>query len=338
MFDGASRPFEGGARSAPGASTGPGPIFLHAGWRCGSTYLWNKFRQAAGTTCFYEPFNEQLRHLTPARIRRNKADAWSSRHPPLDRPYYAEYADVLTWRGVRGFSERFALERYFPAQDGTAEEVSYLERLASIGRHNRTALVFGFSRSLARVRPLREAFGGVHIVVRRDPVQQWLSCRSYRVGEGSDYFEACHFLILALAPPGSEAAEIAGRLGIPRPPVDGVKRQLRWLRSSFGAWSDELSYRVFRTVHALSYLKAEAHADVVFDVDDLTRSLPHRLAMQGTLARHTHLGVDLSDCRTPRRDTSRLPVDFAAIDRAVETDLGIESSQPCTRSRACAGA
>lgn len=44
-------------------------------------------------------------------------------------------------------------------------------------------------RSLARVGAIKRVFGGHHVVLIRDPVQQWLSARSQRLKHGSPYFE-----------------------------------------------------------------------------------------------------------------------------------------------------
>ena len=38
------------------------PIFIHAMWRTGSTYVWKKFRDQQQYRAYFEPFNEYLVH------------------------------------------------------------------------------------------------------------------------------------------------------------------------------------------------------------------------------------------------------------------------------------
>jgi hypothetical protein len=311
-------------------------IFLHGIWRCGGIYFWSKFRQIDGTTCYCEPFNEQLAEINSRKIRRSTADAWDSRHPVLDRPYFDEYRNVVTWRGLPRFDESFALARYFPAADLAGREIEYLSSLAGAALQRGTRPVFGCSRSLGRVEQLRQGLGGVHLVARRDPIQQWLSCRSFRVNTGSYYFEGCHFLILALAPRDSDAGRMARRLGIPRPPQTHVRRQLQWLRRRLGQWSDELSYRAFRAVHVLSYRRALRVADFVLDLDELTQFAERRATAQSALLKLTGLEIDLSDCRAPWQDPATVDVDFAAINRRVDRDLAVFALDNCSASAAAA--
>src|SRR6185312_7707170 len=242
-------------------------VFLHSGWRCASTYVWNRFRRNLYTTSFYEPFGENLARSSPKRITRQTAQGWDSRHPPLALPYAEEYRPLLRpfLKGVPGYRSEFALERYFPTAAGIAPEAGYVSRLIAHARHRDTYPVLGFSRSLARAAALRHALGGYHVLVRRRAVQQWLSCRSYRDGMSPSYFELCHLLILALAPAGTPARRFAGTLEVPLLPR-GLTRQLRFLHSAMRAWTDELSYRAFIAVYLLSHAVAEPVADLVLDV------------------------------------------------------------------------
>jgi hypothetical protein len=297
-------------------------VFLHAGWRCASTYVWSRFRRNASTTGFYEPFGESLSRCSPKRIGRQTPQGWNSRHPPLTLPYAAEYCPLLRplIKGVPGYRRDFALARYFPTQAGVGPESRYLSRLIRHARHRGTHPVFGFSRSLARAPALKQALGGYHIVVRRNPLQQWLSCRSYRDEVPLAYFELSHFLILALAPAGTPAHRFAGMLGLPRLP-HGLDRQYKLLHAALHPWSEELSYRAFTAVSLLSHGTAEAAADLVLDVDRLARSPQYRDAVGARIQADVGLSVDFNDCRLPSRDPALLPVDFAAIERDVRQRL-----------------
>lgn len=297
-------------------------VFLHAGWRCASTYVWSRFRRNPRTTSFYEPFGEALARCSPKWIRRATAHSWNSRHPPLALPYADEYRPLLRpfLKGVPGYRRELALARYFVTESGVRPEVRYVSRLIEHARRRDTHPVLGFSRSLGRAAALKQALGGYHIIVRRDPLQQWLSCRSYRTEVSLSYFELCHFAILALAPPDTPAHRFAATLGLPRLPR-GLLEQLKFLHGALHPWSDELSYRAFTAVSLLSYAAARPVADLVLDVDHLGCSQQYRETMRSRILADVGLGVDFHDCRVPSRDPALVSVDFAAVERDVRARL-----------------
>ena len=315
-----------------------GAVFLHSGWRCASTYVWNRFRRNLHTTSFYEPFGESLARASHKRIKRQTAQGWDSRHPPLALPYAEEYRPLLRplLKGVPGYREELALERYFPTAAGIAPEVRYLARLIRHARRRGTCAVLGFSRSLARAAALKRALGGYHVLIRRNPLQQWLSCRSYREKMALSYFELCHFLILALAPAGTPARRFADTLALP-PLPRGLPRQLRVLDAALRPWRDELSYRAFVAVSLLSHAVAEPAADLVLDVDRLGRSPQYRESVRARILADVGLGVDFDDCRVPSRDPGRLSVDFPTVEHDVKSTLlscGADIAPICTPARA----
>ncbi|MGA8095076.1 MAG: hypothetical protein WB823_12510 [Steroidobacteraceae bacterium] len=313
-------------------------VFLHGGWRCASTYVWSRFRRSPLTTSFYEPFGESLARCSPKRIQRQTAQGWNSRHPPLALPYAQEYCALVHpfLKGVPGYRTDLALARYFPGEEGIAPEVRYVSRLIRHAQRRGTHPVLGFSRSLGRAAALKQAFGGYHVVLRRNPLQQWLSCRSYRTEVSLSYFELCHFLILALAPAGSPARSFAGTLDLPRLPR-GLQRQFKFLHSAIYPWSDDQSYRAFTAVSILSHAAAESAADLVLDVDRLGCSPAYRDNVSDKILAETGLEVDFGDCRVPVRDSHGACVDFAAVERTVRAQLNAFGAE-LSPSRAPAGA
>lgn len=313
-------------------------VFLHSGWRCGSTYVWSRFRRNPFTTSFYEPFGESLARCSPKRIERQTAQGWNSRHPPLQLPYAAEYRPVLRpfIRGVPGYRLDFALARYFPTAKGIGPEARYISRLIAHAQRRGTYPVFGLSRSLGRAAALKHALGGYHVLIRRNARQQWLSCRSYREKIPLSYFELCHFLILALAPAGSPARRFAGMLGLPPLPRT-LPKQLKFLHDAIYPWSDELSYRAFIAVSLLSHAVAEPVADLVLDVDRLGRSPQYRECIRSRILADVGLSIDFNDCRVPSHDPALSPVDFADLEHDVRLDLhscGADLAPPPAPARA----
>ena len=290
------------------------PVFLHGGWRCGSTYIWSRFRQSPHTLCFYEPFHEILARCSAKKIHRDTSSSWNSRHPALARPYREEYLPLLGLRGARGYRDEFALAHYFPSPTALKPQLRYLSGLLNHAELVGKSAVLGFSRSLARVGTIKQALGGYHVVIRRNPLQQWLSCRSYRVEENSRYFELCHFMILALAPADSVAGRFARTLGLPRPPPGRFREQYDFLNEALWPWSDELSYGAFLAVTLLSHAIAAAHADLTIDLNHLSVDPKYQDALRTTIFARTGLSVDFQDCRVGKHETASAAIDFEAVE------------------------
>lgn len=307
-----------------------GAVFLHGGWRCGSTYVWSRLRECPETLCFYEPFHEVLARCTAKRIQRDTTLTWNSRHPLLQSPYRHEYLPLLRRmgrRGIRRYREEFSVGEYFPGERGVRLQVAYLRQLVRQAQRVGKRPVFGFSRSLARAGVIREALGGWHAVIRRDPRQQWLSCRSYRVAEGALYFELCHFLILALAPPQSPAGWYARFLGLPRPPAGRFREQLQFMERALWPWTDELSYRAFVGVSLLSHEAAMCAADLTIDMDRLSSERDYRNEVSAAFFAQCGLEVRFDDCHIAVHDFSGLSLDFIAVENDVRRLLRVFGTQ-----------
>jgi hypothetical protein len=296
---------------------GAADIHLHAGWRCCSTYVWSRFRASPEAMAFYEPFYEQHARLTLRSISALHERSWQSRHPRLDQPYAMEYASLIDTVGVRGYHEDFAIRQYFQLETHEPRENAYLRRLsAAAAGHDRRA-VYGYSRSLGRVRPLKASLGGHHLVIMRDPVQQWLSCRSYRQRHRYAYFELSHVLILALAPPGSIAHRYAQHLQLPAPPAVSVHEQLKFLWRAVGPLDDRMSFSVFLAVYLLSYAHALTVADLVIDMDCLAQSVSYRRSVTSACEGLTGLAPDFSDCALPAPHETPPGLELGALAREV---------------------
>lgn len=274
-------------------------IFLHSGWRSGSTYLWNKFRELSETCAYYEPFHESTASYTKAFVAGNRPNAWHSRHPKLASPYATEYLPLVRSVGVPEYRDAFALSRYFSKPD-ELPELAYLQKLQTHAWQNEQVPVFGFCRSLGRAASIKSHLSGVHLLLMRDPLQQWLSCRSYRIGNSaSAYFELSHFLILALAAKGTSGYHLARDLNIPVIAGKNVPKQLAKLQKVIPKIDDEWSFRVFLTVYVLSYLYALPYADLILDIDCMSLSAEYRKHVAQQCAKLTGLSVNFEDCRLP---------------------------------------
>jgi hypothetical protein len=286
--------------------------------------MWSKFRTHDDVLAFCEPFNERLARCTPEAIARDTQRAWNSRHPQLAAPYFAEYLPLLGEQGVARYEDRFAVQRYFVPTQQPLEEAAYLASLLRLAEAADKQPVLGFSRSLGRVGAIKRIFGGCHVVLIRDPVQQWLSAREQRIRDGSPYFELGHVMILALAPRLSVAGRIAHWLQIPQLRFGSFGHQYRLLRRRFEPLDDELSYRAFLSVYMLSYAQALPHADLVLDMDRLSRLRSYARTMSDELLEASGVDIDFADCTLPAHRRVDAAVNVRAVHHEVSERLLLE--------------
>lgn len=81
------------------ATPSPQPIFIHALFRTGSTYMFEVFRRLGSQyMCFQEPLHEIALHAkTDTAILNDPQDTQKAnvlRHPPLSRSYFSELYEV----------------------------------------------------------------------------------------------------------------------------------------------------------------------------------------------------------------------------------------------------
>jgi hypothetical protein len=115
--------------------------------------------------------------------------------------------------GVHGFEARLALDDYFlPADQEDPGQAAYVETLIAAARREDRTPVLACCRTLGRIGWLRRRFGGTHIVLIRDPVQQWRSFYSLRKRPRPTYFELCQYVILSEPGASREALLLYGKL------------------------------------------------------------------------------------------------------------------------------
>lgn len=279
----------------------PQAVFLHSGFRSGSTWFWNRFRKAAGTCAYYEPFNEVLASLDPQILARNRPDSWPARHPALDAPYYAEYAPVLQPAGgVLRYQRRFAYQSYF--DDGPDEEQRrYLTLLTDRANRAGALPVLGFCRSLGRLPWLRRHCPGLHIVTWRNPWDQWASYHDQLLRQRNSYFEFRAFLIACLGSCHQTYHPFFADLHLPPMLSYTSADNEEFLDFFFHATHVDHRFRIFLRVFMFDMLNALGHADVLVDLDRMNGDAAYRASMTGTLRSLTGLSdLSFDDCALPR--------------------------------------
>lgn len=298
-------------------SSNTNTVFVHSGWRCSSTYVWHRFRALTGVRAYYEPWHEQLARLTAETILAETPDNSGLRHPGGSEPYLKEFEVVLDpTGGVRRFEPGFALDRFWiePEASDLAQQ-AYVEELVGAARARGEIPVLACCRTLGRAGWLKRRFGGFHVMLIRDPVQQWLSFYSLRKRPRPTYFELCHYVLLS---------EMAGCADVSRTllghdfdeggslddRIAAVRRHLKRAPAS-------VSFQAFLAVWLRSYLKALPEADLVVDVDRLARDQAYARQVEAAIEAGCGLTPDFSDCRAPAPHGIAPPVEWRKAARQV---------------------
>jgi len=257
---------------------------------------------------YYEPWHEQLARLTPERIERERPATSGLRHPNEGLPYLSEFAGLLRPDGgVQGFETRLALDSYFLAADQEDPgQAAYVETLIAAARREDRTPVLACCRTLGRIGWLRRRFGGTHVVLIRDPVQQWRSFYSLRKRPRPTYFELCQYVILSEAAGGEAGAR---RLGLEAGEGELTDR-IQAARKRLKRAPARVSFAAFLAVYVLSYLAALPRADLVIDVDRLGSDPEYARTMATAIEVLTGVTLDFADCRTPPPHPGALPVDY----------------------------
>ncbi|HJV43748.1 hypothetical protein [Caulobacter sp.] len=292
-------------------------IFIHSGWRCSSTYVWHRFRALAGVRAYYEPWHEQLARVTARTIGAETPDNSGLRHPGGTEPYLKEFEVVLDPAGgVTGFDASFALDRFWiePEASDLAQQ-AYVEGLVDAARLRGERPVLACCRTLGRAGRLKRRFGGFHVILVRDPVQQWLSFYSLRRRPRPTYFELCHYVLLS---------EMAGReavahalLGQTFEGAGSLADRLAAVRGKLKRAPASVSFQAFLAVWLASYLKALPDADLVVDVDRMARDQAYAGEVEAALEAGCGLKPDFSDCRAPAPHGVAPPIAWRKAARAV---------------------
>jgi hypothetical protein len=286
------------------------PIFIHAWWRSGSTYIWLKVREVESCRCYYEPLHERIAIFEPTDMEEPpKLDiTYSLRHPIPKQHYWVEYADLFR-SGHLNYSEELAYDRYLLPRGQTDDKLrSYIDGLISAASAAKRRAVLCFCRSQMRSAWMKQTFGGIHVAQIRNPADQWASfdVRPYFVRRMLIIaFKLRHSHPLAFA--HIESFERFAHNLAKRPSID-LERIPKFLVSR----NDALA--VFLVIWIASALQAIACCDFLLDIDRLSTQVDYRKVASQWLKSNGCDSIDFSDCSIPSANESANPL----FERTVE--------------------
>jgi len=260
------------------------PIFLHCGFRSGSTWFWHRFRRTREAYAYYEPFHETLASLRLDSLPTSAAEGPPHlRHPLLNAPYHAEYRALLRQTGGVPFYElRMALLNYFDTGPDAAQ-LNYIELLMRHAQDRNRVPLLGFCRSLGRVGWFREYCPGINIVTLRAPWNRWMSYHRQTSVHGNSYFEFMAFSIALIGRRHGRYRPCFAGLALPELENRAGGDLGTRARNAFDALDERERLRIFLRVFVLEMWIATRHADHVVDLDRLGAEPAYCAAVTETL-------------------------------------------------------
>ncbi len=269
------------------------PVFVHSLYRSGSTWIFDRFRHATNPYwCYQEPYHEAtiwLQTRPDDLLVFDHHTATSLRHPPLDRPYFAE-VHALRERLAPLFHKCISFDSFF---DTSACPAFHAYTRALIEEAPQRPML-QCCRSFGRVRQIRSEHGGVHIHLWREPREQWWS---YQI---NDYFDTANLAILQADHLPAPLQEIAKRVGLQHQRQDSFD----------GDYTSLLRFPIDATGRYLVFYALWLYSQVNnFDIADCNLSIDalgaNPAAVQNAMGRLQELGidgVDLSQCKVPHSE------------------------------------
>jgi tetratricopeptide (TPR) repeat protein len=271
------------------------PVFVHAMWRTGSTYIWSKFREHSQYRAYYEPLHEILIDASAQKL----GTAWSDRatevkrHPHLDASYFAEFEAFLE-AGGSCFGKNLAYQRYcLEAGDSDESLRHYIADLLIFALANRQTPVLQFNRSLLRAGWLTANFNPVNLLLLRRPIDVWKSFLSFE----DRYFPTVICMIVGQNQQHPFLAGLAARQGVPL--FQGATFQSEYdFYHEYAVRNLEQLYPLFYEFYLLSSIGAARDADCIIDLNGISESDSTRRQTSERL-RALGIGISIDDCHAP---------------------------------------
>lgn len=267
------------------------PVFVHSLFRAGSTYIFSVFRSSsAGYWCYQEPMSEFVLSARNERESMLAADdnlAKVLRHPDMKGAYYSELYSVSD-ECITKLDESCIYDGYFattPEQAG----VPYLSGLISSAKGRP---LIQECRTSSRIGVIKNALGGRHIYLWRNPWDQWWS---YKVDH---YFDDANQMCIN----GAHHPEIINRLideiGFNGLTEGNIFQKFSWFYQN--RLSPENSYLVFYVLWFLGLKEGLKHSELQINIDRLSDSLECRNDITHALKEMGIDGLDFSECSVPQ--------------------------------------
>jgi len=256
-------------------------IFLHSSFRVSSTWLWSRFRRSDKVVAYCEVFNEGLATIVRSQLNDITPTSWYSKHP-IGAGYFLEFLPFIRDDGgVNEFDAAMSFARFIPPDGigGTlgASEQKYVMGLIAHAERLGKLPVLSASRSLGRLRSIKAAFPGFHILVYRNLFQQWCSYTE-QCFSGNPYFFSTIRNVIEENKHDHFCRYLHDLFPLHTPEVDSVEY-----------------FCCFVLLHLYLYAQIADATDLIIDVNRLANDEDYRHLIGQRITDASGVEIDLSD-------------------------------------------
>ena len=286
------------------------PIFVHAMFRTGSTYIWNKFRRLPRYVCYYEPFHQLLSGITPKNIKNTLTqDFKAAGHPELAKYYLYEYEALVKENepGVPFFRKELSFDWFcLPAGEPNPYQKRYVDFLIQAAgdkiplfKFNRTALRSGWFKSFYP--------GSLNVYLHRNPREQWQSYRAIEARSGYDKFFLMDLIALSKNRENALVRPLAAAVPLFYLNAPLYADEELFYRTLCQAYAEKERYFIFYYLWLVSLCENAMVADMLWDINALARDEAYRKKVNEWLTARKVDPIDFSDCRITSYSDFQLP-------------------------------
>lgn len=252
------------------------PIFIHALFKTGSTFLWSKFRKNKDYHCYYEPFHHFLLEIDKNfKDKFIKENTVFKKEPTGEEHYLTEYADLIREKkaGLPFFKRSFIVDAYCE-NTGGHDVKQYIDSLVENSGEKRTVLQF--NRTALRIKWFKSNYpDSLHVYLVRSPRDQWESYIS-KVKRNIRIFVAYDLMIAGK----NQHTDYFRRLADYVPLIDfrdaDLNAEIKFYQTLSDQYTDEDKYFIFYYIWLSAYLENCQHADIIIDMNSISRDPAYR--------------------------------------------------------------
>lgn len=241
------------------------PIFLHGQFRCGSTFLFNRFRSSDRFYTYYEPLHHDL-----MRLRRNKLDLWGHdskttgkvNHPDLHKPHFSEFQTCFTSdkKELPFFDKSYSYDQFYGVVDEGFK--NYIENLLTSSPAGQRP-VLQFNRTSMRVDWFVDNIrNGLNVTLIRNPRDQFDSYAS----TGNDVFLIMNLIIITRSSPANPFAKLTRELMLSEHKTDVIRGEIKHYSKIARSLPLGVHYKIFLTIWIEAYRHSSLFADLVINM------------------------------------------------------------------------
>lgn len=285
----------------------PKPIFIHALFKTGSSFLWSQFRQNKNYHCYYEPFHHFLLEIDKDFENKFiKRDTIFGKEHTKESHYLTEYAGLIRDGkvGLPFFKRDFIVERYCDNNDSADVKV-YIDALIANAGEKRT--VFQFNRSSLRIKWFKSNYpDSLHIYLLRNPRDQWESYVS-KARKNRRIFVAYDLMIAGKNQKSDYFRKLADYVPLINFHDADFNAEIKFFQTLSDKYIDEDKYFIFYYIWLLAFLENCRYADVVIDMNSISEDIRYRRRLTELLQTYGINDALFGDAQMPIYNTHSLP-------------------------------